>query len=303
MHSDPKYSLLQVRGIAISKIIGAFHFITGCDDVSFLRGFTKDFCIKIFDRFNDQICAESAEKTELMLSGDHHETNEFFCRLLICIYCQKFSNCFSPGDLEKLSEESRDRAFDTIRESTWHKTIVLNNQLPTITAISLHCQRIGAVLRLNSSATCIELNKSAYENCGWRPYIIEGKKLLVPMWDTVDNNKRITDSRKIIMKKCGCKKSRCLTKSCSCKRSDGGFCTKLCACNDCANRKNENLQENVVDLDEESEEDVEEDIDDDEVDGIEMDEEVDEDLQEMLQLLSEEEEETEVENFIDHLLG
>ena len=35
MHSDPKYSLLQVGEIAISKIIGAFHFITGCDEYHF----------------------------------------------------------------------------------------------------------------------------------------------------------------------------------------------------------------------------------------------------------------------------
>ena len=52
------YSLLTTQNIDVSKIIGVMNFITGRDILSFLRGFTKDYCFKTFNKHSDVICLE-----------------------------------------------------------------------------------------------------------------------------------------------------------------------------------------------------------------------------------------------------
>ena len=169
IQNDSKYSLLETRQIPTAKILGALHFITGCDDLSFLRGFTKDFCLKTFIKHCSLICGESPKKCEDFINGETDATKEFFTRFLVCLYCQKFSSSFSPGELTTLCADPNDEnSFNTIRKNTWHRTIVTNNQLPTTTAIAFHCTRIACVLKLNSSATNVEISNSDFTKCGWR---------------------------------------------------------------------------------------------------------------------------------------
>ena len=59
--SSSTYSLLTARNNDVSRIIVVLHFITGCDLLSFLRGFTKGYCFKTLNKHSDIICPESAD--------------------------------------------------------------------------------------------------------------------------------------------------------------------------------------------------------------------------------------------------
>ena len=134
------------------------------------------------------------------------------------------------------TESNCDTVFGSIREKTWHKTIVSNKQFPTTSAIILHCQRIAAVLALNSSATFSELNIPEYLKLGWKLIDIDGTLLLSPLWDTDESRNKLGLLRKTFLQKCGCAKSNCRTKRCRCKNS-GSFCLNICSYSDCENRQ------------------------------------------------------------------
>ena len=96
-----------------------------------------------------------------------------------------------------------------------------------LTSLSLHCKRIACVLKLNSSATNLDLTKSVSTDCGWMKKIIDGRDMLAPQWDTLESNRKTDQLRMAILKKCGCAKSRCLTNRCSCRKNGRWFLHKF----------------------------------------------------------------------------
>ena len=110
-------------------------------------------------------------------------------------------------------------AFNIIRENTWFKAIVTDNQLPTTSAILLHCKRIACIIKLNSSATDCEMPRSDFKDSGWKVTNKDGKELLIPIWDTADGRSKVNDVRRSLLNKCGCAKSSCLTGRCSCRKA------------------------------------------------------------------------------------
>ena len=80
--SSSTYSLLTTRNIDVSKIIEVMHFIMGCDVLSFLCGFTKDYCFRTFIKNSDVICPESADNAEKIVEGKQPELKMFIIALL-----------------------------------------------------------------------------------------------------------------------------------------------------------------------------------------------------------------------------
>ena len=138
--------------------------------------------------------------------------------------------------LSLCTKSNCDTVFNSIREKMWHKTIVSNNQLPTISAIILHCQRISAVLALNSGATLSDLNIPEYLKLAWKLIDIDGTLLLSRLWDMDESRKKLGLLQKTFLEKYECAKSSCKTKRCHCK-SSGSFCSNICSCSDCENRQ------------------------------------------------------------------
>lgn len=149
---------------------------------------------------------------------------------------------------------STETVFKTIREKTWHKTIVTNNQFPTTSSLHLHCKRITSVLLLNASSTQAEIEGSDYIAMGWKEVTIDGKTLLCPQWDTEESYQSQNVLRKSFLKKCNCKTSRCVTKRCCCRKS-GTTCSNICTCNDCQNK--EKISANLIENQEKENEEVE----------------------------------------------
>ena len=175
--SDCKYSLLVERNIPVVEMVAALHFITGSDDLSYLRGFSKDFCYKQFLQHSDIICGTDAQICKQFLNGDVSATELVFRRLLVILYLKKYGTCFSSDDATSLCAEAlHDSTIQYISEKTWYKTVVTNNQMLSPSAINLHCKRIAFVFNILSKATDAELEKRDLNDNGWKVVIKGGKK-------------------------------------------------------------------------------------------------------------------------------
>ena len=69
LEESTDYSLLRTRGIAIPRIIGALYFITGCEDLPYLRGYTKLCCITCYSKNREKICEERNPEVNQFLKG------------------------------------------------------------------------------------------------------------------------------------------------------------------------------------------------------------------------------------------
>ena len=235
--ADQRFSLLVTRNMSPAKFVGFLHFLSGSDDISFLNGFSKHYCITNFVKYHTEICPDDLSAYVQLFDGSLEQMFEFFSRFLIVLYCKKYSACFEPKDWESFCMETdKDSVFRKIRDATWHKTIVSGNQLPTSSAIRLHCKRLCFVMKRNGSATNTDISLRA-EEYGWMYREIEGVNVLLPQWEDAEVEEKMSVMRKSLLKKCGCKKNKCRTNACGCVR-DATRCTKLCTCTDCDNDEN-----------------------------------------------------------------
>ena len=59
------------------------------------------------------------------------------------LFLKKYSLCFASEDSTSLCAEAiKDVTLQFVREKTWDKTLLTNNQMPTTSAINLHCKII-----------------------------------------------------------------------------------------------------------------------------------------------------------------
>lgn len=140
--------------------------------------------MKTFMKHCDKICAETGRECQDFLEGDIEAATNFLIRFLICLYCQKFACYFSPGDMATFCvDDEKGNVLDVIRGKTWHKTVVSNNPMPTLTAICLPSKRIACTIKLNTSATSPEIDQVDLTKYAWKKY--EEQTVLVPEWDTL----------------------------------------------------------------------------------------------------------------------
>ena len=235
IENDPHFSLLKAKGVAVPKLVGLLHFVTGCDDLSFLRGFTRNFCFGAFVKLNDLMC-DSSEKAEQIMKGDSTAVFQFVINFFACIYSYKFASSFNVGELSAaISDLTPEMLLSDVRKRTWHQTIYKNNTLPSLTAIHFHSRRLIYVLSSFANATEAYHNLPDPKESGW----IELERgddnpILIPEWDSEENRKVVDLTRKTLLKRCGCGKNQCSNNRCSC-RKEGKRCTTLCTCVACTN--------------------------------------------------------------------
>ena len=94
------------------------------------------------------------------------------------------------------------------------------------------------LLRKYGEATLHHLSNINHTDHGWMIIERNGKKILIPVWNTEDTMTNLDRIRKAVLKKCNCQKSGCRTAAsgCTCKKS-ASFCSNLCTCSNCANRE------------------------------------------------------------------
>ena len=153
LYKNQRFSLLVTRKMSPTKFLGFLHFMTGSDDISFLSGFSKNYCITNFVKYHTEICPDDFRDSVDLFDGGFEAMYEFFSRFLIMLYCKKYACCFEPKEWEGFcTDVDKDAVFRKIRDATWHKTIVTSNQLPTTSAIRLHCERLCFVMDTDGSS-------------------------------------------------------------------------------------------------------------------------------------------------------
>ena len=116
----------------------------------------------------------------------------------------------------------------------------------------MHCKKISAVLKVNSTATYSDIEKSIYTESGWKMTTTkDGNHVLFPKWDTADSHGNLEHIRQTILKKFGCAKLKCITRRCKGKAS-GSYCTNSCTCKECENKTHNQFADesnnNIMDL-------------------------------------------------------
>ena len=253
------------------KLVGLLHFVTGCDDLSFLRGFTKNFCFDAFLRYNDKICPTSVQELDELFSQSNNASYQFMVRFLSCMYSHHFASSFQANEVSALLKDiSTNELLDMIRKRTWHKTIHTNNTLPSSSAIELHSKRLDYVLSSFANATKAFHTLPDPKMSGWIAVDGPAGKKLIPHWDSDESKTEINLLRKALLRKCGCKKNACSNKRCRCRKLEN-LCTTLCSCVGCKN----NSESEITTQEDENNSDEEENEEDDEGEGDEEAEDVD----------------------------
>ena len=196
---DPQFSILKTRSVSAPKLLGMLHFLTGCDDLSFLRGFTKNFCFKVFEKYSEKISPGNASDVEKILAGDESTTLVLMIRFLSFLYgcLRKFSSLFERGEISTLLMDTDSKScLDVIRKRTWHRTISANNTLPSLPAVQFHSKRLSYVLNSFGNASKAFLADKDSEDYGWRVEVINGESQIVPRWDSDASMEEIDMIRK-----------------------------------------------------------------------------------------------------------
>ena len=240
---DPQFCILKTRSLPTPKLLGMLHFLTGCDDLSFLRGFTKNFCFKVFEKYSEKISPEKAVDVEKILAGDESTTLSLMIRFLAFLYGHKFSSAFERGEISSLVTDTDNKScLDVIRKKTWHRTISANNTLPSLPAIQFHSKRFSYVLNSFGNASKAFLTDMSPDDYGWKVETINGESQIVPRWDSDASIEEINMIRKSFLLMCGCKTGCQSARYCKCFKNDR-FCSNLCGCIGCLNKSGESVTE------------------------------------------------------------
>ena len=228
---DFTLSILRNRSIPVGVVYGIIHFLSGCDYLPHLRAFTKKACCDAVLKFGMHIFPDQGMDNNLRLWSDE-QVNIIAMNFHLALYYFKYGQCFSNVDEIEFCQtiDQEETIVNNIRKKTWHKTLTQCCNIPTMESLHLAGLRFLYVFRFMSRATDLKFSKLNVFEYGWEKSS-SGKPL--PVWDTNQNVKKIETLLNTTMAKCGCKKSKCKTKQCSCVRRGFRKCSVLCTCFDC----------------------------------------------------------------------
>ena len=203
--------------------------------MSHLRKLTQHEGCETVLKYGDQIFTSDFQISDLC-SGDPKyipAQQSFQVRLLAALYRCKYNPSFRPTEtLYHLSNDPDDKGKDfmllkNIRTRLWLKTLLDHNQVPSYDAVCLRSQRFTYVLNFVCNATVL------FPYLDPKKYAWFGDPLK-PVWDSPEHLQQVKKILDVNLGKCKCKKMKCSTKQCPCRR-EGDKCSPLCTCYGCLN--------------------------------------------------------------------
>ena len=193
---DPLIALNVNQG-KCAQVYGIIHFVSGCDYLSHLRGFSKSECCKAVLKHLDFILPPNVQVSDLFSIDPEHqmERNTFMVKFICALYRYKYNSCFKHTETlsslmyNEVQNESLETLIDNVRNNTWHKTIVCQNTIPTYEALCLHAKRLSYVLhKISITDIGIQpvINIAAW---AWEFRNFDGLTVPIPIWDTDENKK------------------------------------------------------------------------------------------------------------------
>ena len=223
----------------ICKIIQTLFIASGCDFVSYFVRLGKRKFYDVLFQYAGFISGDTIDLpgqlsyTDVTSDTFHHGLLSFY-RLIACVYFQANRACLnqynSPIDIMKTISsqdvfEAHRQLLDIIRKATW-KGVYEDQLLPTDEALRFHWLRSCWVSTLWGNSLHEQLTVPNIRDYGWA---VSDSNTVSFIWDSESNIQAIRNNVKYLTRGCGCPKSGCVNKQCSCKKNDR-TCGPGCKC-------------------------------------------------------------------------
>ena len=264
--NDSDFAQLKSKNIPIRKCIQMLYICSGCDFVSFFAHLGKNIFLKMFYQYAPFITANSPSThgilCESLLNENHESGLLAFYRLILCVYFNANRPCLhnftSPVDL--FNSVSADnvhdqhvKALDIVRKASW-KGVYEDSLLPSCSALTFHWLRSCWVQTVWNQA---QKAVFTYPDISLYGYVVSPENGTVTcQWDTEENIDRIKSNVLYLTRGCACKKNKCITRLCKCKK-ENKYCGPGCRCRLCENveRTPEETQDTLSESETDSEDD------------------------------------------------
>ena len=196
-------------------------------------------------------------------------------RFMLALFKKRYSSKIKRGPEELLRPiECYDNVIQEVQSETWAHTFETRTMLPSKDCLYLRESNVAFQLKIWMQATKSHMVIDNPEDYGWEK--VEGEYWIVA--DSKENTRKQKTIFDTIMRKCGCKSTKCVSGRCSCKKS-GTNCTSLCDCLNCENtggeKESSDPTENLEPTDEHepltSESEPEDDASDNEEQALDLD--------------------------------
>ncbi|CAC5377838.1 unnamed protein product [Mytilus coruscus] len=255
----------RYKGIQdIESCIQLLYIYSGCDYVSYFKGFGKK---TFFDVFMKHASFITGTETACLLDFDSESALFAFYRLISAVYFSKNSTAFLPLTSVKSLYDSlhgqniHDKhvsLISQIREKMWERVLSEQEIMPNSEALKFHWLRSSWVFQFWAQASENFLQLSSLSDFGW---------------------KKVEQTVQWYTKGCSCK-TGCTSNRCKCRKSKSGskdgFCGPGCKCTNCVNLPDKSdtsldISLSDISLDEISDVEIDDDdyvdVDDDDDDG------------------------------------
>ena len=229
---DFTLSILRNREIPLGVVYGIIHFLSGCDYLPHLRVFTKKVCCDALLKFGMNIFPDQGQNRDPRFWKDEY-IKMVALNFHLALYYYKYGRCFSCADDMEFCKniEHIENILNNTRKKTWHKTLTQRCNVPSSESLNLAGLRFLYVFKIMTMATDLKTSELDIYQYGWEKCPVSSQP--VPIWDSIQNVKNVELLLKTTLANCGCKKSMCKTKQCSCVRRGFQKCSVLCTCTGC----------------------------------------------------------------------
>jgi hypothetical protein len=232
---------LLLQGVdCIEQCWQMLYIVSGCDYVSYFRGFGKKTFVEVLRRNVDFICGR--ESCGKFWEVDQESGVLSFFRLVGALFFNRYRSAFQPewttpkSLLDGLASkhvnpvDCHREYLVTIRDKTWDRVTNEVEFLPTAEALTLHWSRSSWVSKMWSRACQNQVELPSLTDFGWR---LHDDNLEV-VWDVPENINKVEAKIKWYTKGCGCE-TGCDTNRCKCRKSALRYCGPGCSCHNCRN--------------------------------------------------------------------
>jgi hypothetical protein len=242
----PHSNLKEIESLELLLTLQSLFICTGCDYISYFKHHSKRAFYQTFLNNTDFIQGlTKGTEGNLSLTSDTDRELGFlaFLRLVGCEYFVKYCSAFleeSPdGRPESLYLHLYDPKLSTLQNHSQWLSVIRNAimfrspsedyYIPSDDALQLHWCRCCWVNKVWQQA---DKKNIAFPDPNLYGWVIEGGLLSIK-WDSEFNYKKTDQYVHLWTEGCTCKKDKCQTKRCGCKRQDkscgpGCLCKALC---------------------------------------------------------------------------
>ena len=216
--SNTNLAILRNKGVDTPTIFGIIHPLIGSDILCSPRGFGPSWILKTCLDYATYLFDQ--ESGIQLLGKDDPKAKGAYIRFIIALFKKKYSSKIKATPEELLRPlDDYSQQISEIQKQTWAHTIESKSMLPSKECLELREQNLAFQLQIWMNATFPTILVPDPSMYGWEK--VDGEYELKA--DSDENTKKQRGIFDAIMRKYGCKSSRCLSNRCSCRKNGNAF--------------------------------------------------------------------------------